>query len=333
MRTDGVGAPFDLLNSLYIRNDKTANYGYTKFGEFTHWNTPNLRRLTTENYFPLSLPGLANVTTLEINLLIFEIDFAVLLKELSRMRYLAYFTLKLDHYRSTSVEPIDTQLFERMELPSIRHLRVEIRCDKVHGSLLKPPLLSTLFFPGVVDLRVRLWGDVSKDYPEADDATLDLDEELVRTFRSIEQFPSVECFHLELHGDCIYADIVEQIESQRGFIELVIPLNMLPSIKHFTLRSNRHLLIKEEKKEDRRVPEDTFPAFETVTIETPDSRDVMTWISEILQKQKERGCWGEFRELVVVTVVDENKVDDKRKEKVTATYVGNAALAWCSESN
>ncbi len=49
----------------------------------------------------------------------------------------------------------------------------------------------------------------------------------------------------------------------------------------------------------------------------------------MLRKQKERGHWGEFRELVV-TVVDENEVDDKRKEKVTATYVGDAALAWCS---
>ncbi len=236
----GVGAPFDLAEFALYQERQDRKLRIHKVGEFTHWNTPNLRRLTTENYFPLSLPGLANVTTLEINLLIFEIDFAVLLKELSRMRYLAGLHVEAGPpQESFRLNLLILSCSRGWTLPSIRHLRVEIRCDKVHGSLLKPPLLSTLFFPGVVDLRVRLWGDVSKDYPEADDATLDLDEELVRTFRSIEQFPSVECFHLELHGDCIYADIVEQIESQRGFIELVIPLNMLPSIKHFTLRSKQ----------------------------------------------------------------------------------------------
>ncbi len=118
------------------------------------------------HYFPLSLPNLANVTTLDITLKPTQIDFTDVLKDLSRMRVLDDFTLKLDSC-SWNGRPNAIPQYEKTELTSVRRLRIDTECDFASGSesLLKKSLFSSLFFPGVVDLRVRFSGEVSKGLP------------------------------------------------------------------------------------------------------------------------------------------------------------------------
>jgi len=322
-----------LLESLDIRNDMSANSLYMSYNEFAHWNAPSLRRVTAVHYFPLSLPSLTNVTTLDITLILNQIDFSDMLADLSRMRFLEDFTLKLDSCSDGLVEPSESQQYERTELPSIRHLRIETERESVHdsdSSLVKCSLFSSLFFPGAVDLHVKLSGEVTKFYLEADYATLDLEEEIMQIFQNAEQFPCVRSFCLESCG--IYdgpPNTSYWIDSQQGYIEIFIPFNMLPNAKHFKLQSNRWTKVMEEREIEGRVPGDTLPTLETITIETPPDSPlsfVKSRIGDFLRKQKDRGEWGEFRELVVV---NGNVADDIRKKKVSETYVGDTVLEWC----
>ncbi len=198
-----------LLESLLIRNNKPANALYTNYSEFAHWNTPSLRHISAVHYFPLSLPNLENLTTLDITLILNQIDFAVVLKELSRMRALEDFALKLDNCSYPYVEPITIRNYKRTDLPSVRRLRIETELRKFDSgsSLLKRSLFSSLFFPGVIDLHVRLCGELPKLYPYSpndsnSDTTLELAIEVMDIFRNIEQFLRVERFHLELHALC-----------------------------------------------------------------------------------------------------------------------------------
>ncbi len=75
----------------------------------------NLRRLTTVQYFPLSLPSLVNVTTLDITLVVNQINLADLLKDLSKMSVLEDLTLKLDPCSKPFVEP-GVQSYTKTEL-------------------------------------------------------------------------------------------------------------------------------------------------------------------------------------------------------------------------
>jgi len=43
----------------------------------------------------------------------------------------------------------------------------------------------------------------------------------------------------------------------------------------------------------------------------------------MLRKQKDRGEWEAFRELIIATV------DEESGEKMMKIYVGDDALAWC----
>lgn len=81
-----VDAP--LLDSLRIMNEDPEDYIFGGYREFAYWNVPNLRRVTLLHYFLLSLPGLANVTTLDMTLIINQINFADLLKDISKMNAL-----------------------------------------------------------------------------------------------------------------------------------------------------------------------------------------------------------------------------------------------------
>ncbi len=84
-----------LLESLHIKNTN-IKFLCKSYRELAQWNTPSLRQITTIHYFPLSLPSLVNVTTLDITIILDQIDFADLLKDLSRMRVLNNLSLKLD---------------------------------------------------------------------------------------------------------------------------------------------------------------------------------------------------------------------------------------------
>ncbi len=94
------------------------------------------------DYFPLSLPGLANVTTFNVTLTLNQIDFADVLKDLSRMSALEDFTLKLCRPRDNIFNDA-VQLYEKTELPSIRRLNLEV---EVYYGLLAPLRKALPFF-------------------------------------------------------------------------------------------------------------------------------------------------------------------------------------------
>ncbi len=107
------------MESLHVKNDDDSGREVLKnYNIFAHWNTPNLRRVTAVYYFPCSLPGLANVTSLNLTLRVNQAD---LLKNLSTMIALEDLTLKLDMWSEPRVVP----LFEMTEVPSIRRLSIE----------------------------------------------------------------------------------------------------------------------------------------------------------------------------------------------------------------
>ncbi len=243
---------FPLLESLLIRNNKPANALYTNYSEFAHWNTPSLRHISAVHYFPLSLPNLENLTTLDITLILKSNRFCRraqgTLKDESSRRTSA---LKLDNCSYPYVEPITIRNYKRTDLPSVRRLRIETELRKFDSgsSLLKRSLFSSLFFPGVIDLHVRLCGELPKLYPYSpndsnSDTTLELAIEVMDIFRNIEQFLRVERFHLELHALCdALPNTAAWIGSQQGRISLFVPLNMLPSAKHISLQSNRSIVM------------------------------------------------------------------------------------------
>ncbi len=110
-----------MLESLIIRNDPHGNSLYWSYADFVHWNAPNLRRATSVHYFPF---GLENISTLDITIIINQINLADLLDGLSRMHILGELTMKLDRCSElfTIIEPGDMQPLERTELPSVRRL-------------------------------------------------------------------------------------------------------------------------------------------------------------------------------------------------------------------
>lgn len=321
------------LDSLQIRNDNSLDSVYRSYDEFAHWNTPNLRRLTTMHYFPLSLPSLANVTTLNITLILNQINFAHLLKDLSKMCNLIDFSLKLDCCVQPFMEPDEVLPYERTELPSVRRLKIETEFeDQLHSRSrsIKRSIFSFLFFPGAIDLHVRLSGELFQYEPGPDHVpdSLNLNKrELMCIFRHIEQFPRVERFCLEISA--YYSD-----DDFRRFewiaLEVMPPLHMLPSAKHFILQSNVEPYIQDYLGEEEvnvvppRILGNCKPALETITVDIFKSTYTTDrWIGTMLRKQKDRGEWEAFRELIIATV------DEESGEKMMKIYVGDDALAWC----
>ncbi len=345
-----IDAP--LLESLDIRNDEPANVLYKSYVELANWITPNLRTVTTVRYFPFLFAGggLENVTTLDITLILNQLNFTDLLNDLSWMNILENFTLKLE--RCSNLFPIaesdDLQSYEVLELPSVRHLRIETEYVDDYSrasSIQKLFLFSSLRFPGIVNLHVKVSGTLDEKDDEQDGvASLHLEGEIMRILWNFEQFPRVECFHLEVCAICNEDPYTYGFfESQYGVVALIIPIELLPSVKHFTLYSNKKLEIEDRDSGfwfddadfgDRDITHPavmapTLPALQTITIKTPKGRTRCSvgWVKGVLEKQKEQGQWEEFRQLVVVD--NDEFADDQPATKATRIYVGDAALAWC----
>ncbi len=326
------------LDSLQIWNDDSLDSIYRRYDEFAQWNTPNLRHLTTMHYFPLSLPSLANVTTLDITLILNQINFAHLLKDLSKMCSLDDFSLTLDCCMQPFMEPGEVRSYERTELPSVRRLKIETEFEYLlhsHSRPIKRSIFSSLFFPGAIDLHVRLSGVLFQSDPSPDNLPefLNLNKrEVMCIFRHVEQFPRVERFCLEISAR--YSD-----DDFRGgewiTLKVVPPLHMLPSVKHFILQSNVGLYMDkyfggegDDDDDEGVVPPRILgnfePALQTITVDMfKTDYAIEEWVGTTLRKQKERGEWEAFRELII-TVVDEGS-----GEKVTETYFGDDALAGC----
>ncbi len=163
------------------------------------------------------------------------------------------------------------------------------------------PLFSSLLFPGAVNFRVRLNGELAKVTREDDCAVLCLDPEMTSIFRNVEQFARVERFHLEAYAS-------NRITKYDAII-LQIPLDVLPDVKHLTLQSNMYMELGTRA---------TFTALHTINIDAPESWHIGYWAGSVLNMQKERGEWEEFRELLVRDEAD----------SIWQRYAGDAALEW-----
>lgn len=318
------------LEKLDIKNKKDRKSSFKSYCEFENWNAPCLRRVVTSHYFPLSLPALAHVTHLNVTLDLDEINLFDLLKDLARMKDLEDLVLKLEARGPESADDIQFERLEETELPCVRHLRVETD-DLRWGSVshLKY-LFSPLVFPRAVALSVILSGYVSKTYPEEDSAELYLCDEVECIFQHVAQFPQVEWFLLEVKGMNIAAGsgakTVYQLEAEQGTIRAIVPLKMLPSLKHFTLCTNGSLSVSSLHGSGELV---VHPAIETITIKAPSEMNIwgiVHFIRTTLEDQKSQSRWEDFRELVVMVA---EETGDPLKEKITRRYGRDAALAWC----
>lgn len=333
------------LVSLHIRNIKNPKrtlYGDPErtvkdYHEFQHWDAPNLRHLTSVYYFPLSLPGLVNVTSLDVTLKPGQINMINFHQDLSRMKNLESLALKLDGVIvSASYEYVD-QLESfgnvgEVEFQRVRRLEIEMNSQGSGWINIFKAFFSSMSFPSAVDLHIKVGGRLTVAYSEIDldEAFLTLSSEVESIIQHEEQFPRVERFYLEANGLNISdADDGHSVKDHRSFIRLSAPLGLLPNLKHFTLCSNgcpSPIYLTSSTSENQNLP--LFPALETITVQIIKnaSLEVAFFVRKVLLKQKEQGGWGEFRELIV----KDNSFDKKLKgNNVMKAYSRDDALEWC----
>ncbi len=177
-----------LLRELHIEGCSFNGSGDWPQWDWTRWNTPNLRHLTTDYYFPHALPGLATVTRLRVSLCINDDSTSRIFKEISRMVHLLDLALS---FSNDSDDTTDIVLHEKMEFPSVQRLVIENHLhipDEYRNPALKRSLFSSLFFPHVIDLRVELYGNASLDDMERSMRNLYFNKEVIRLFRHVDQF-------------------------------------------------------------------------------------------------------------------------------------------------
>ncbi|KLO18188.1 hypothetical protein SCHPADRAFT_993794 [Schizopora paradoxa] len=312
------------LESLHFRHHRLSPYLFKGFQEFQNWDAPNLRHLTSIHYFPLSLPALANLTTLDMTFFPGHINLGDLWKGLSRMKVLEDFALK---FESGGGNAGNDPFSDELELPSVRRVKIEMDSQPVKSVTLRT-FFSSMSFCGAVNFHLKLGGKILFTFDEDAGANLDLSAELGVILQHDMQFPCVERFCLEANsldiGD-ISAESFLESDSQWGEIILGVRLGLLPSLKHFTLRSNGCVIANIMELSVSGQPLHC-PALETITIQIvkPAVRGVAFRIESMLEKQKKRGGWGIFRELVVM-----DNGGDNRASKPMKAYAGDDALEWC----
>ncbi|KLO15351.1 hypothetical protein SCHPADRAFT_927269 [Schizopora paradoxa] len=336
----GFDAPS--LKSLSVRGERLPyRYWNEVFAELESWNAPGIRHITSSHYFPLRFPGLVNVADLNLKLDLDGINLTDVLNDLSKMTALKDLELTLDGGSNFRNLPLQE---ERTDMRGVERLHINVPFTKEHESDPRSSLkkfFSSLLFPGVVDLQINLTGDLKKSYPEADAAENSLIEVMIYIFQHTEQFPSVEWFYLKVIGDD--GSPLNARPDQIGRISLVVPLGLLPSLKHLKIFSNFKLLFFGDSgpgddffKQNPQfsweswlpgAPGMALPALEIISINIVDDRrwcQVISLAAKIMQEQKERGDWGRSSKLIVL---DSTKKGGGR----TSVYKGKAALEWCKD--
>ncbi|KLO08086.1 hypothetical protein SCHPADRAFT_1001188 [Schizopora paradoxa] len=321
-----------LLDELYIDYSDFVSEESPPW-DWSRWNTPNLRHLKTISYFPFFLPGLSSVTSLDLTIDVCDGQMSHTLEEISQMGNLRDLTLKL----SNAERPIHFAARKLLVIPQVRHLKIETAFNiriKDRSRRIERSIFSFLFFPNLVHLRLDLEG--TDYYHELKKANLDEEhtsrfyfkEEINRIFSYINQFPKVESLYFNIitpFGD---------LHNSKVRAEVAIPLNMLPSLKDFTLQSNTRFDIVEPDDPDDIFPDEeqavaprvvgnAFPILDSVTLDMFDISVVAKWLGDYLEKIKYRGKWDEFRELAIMERVGL----DLRK----SSYPGDEALKWCED--
>ncbi len=225
-----------LLEELCIQNDEWDGAGRCRW-DWSHWSTPKLRHIETIFYFPRSLPGLANVSSLVFMLPVEFLSLSGILLEISRMDNLQDFTFALCCGEEMDGERIE--LFERIEFPRVQRLHISTELNSPFEDrtpAVKRSLFSSLFFPCATYLHLEFLASIYADQGQwEDDGPHDFhfNKEISRVLRHVDQFSRVRDFHLR-----ILTPLEDHHDVNQGFTKLSIPLDMLPNVKHFTLESN-----------------------------------------------------------------------------------------------
>lgn len=326
------------LESLFIRGPgESLKYLTEAFGELQGWNAPCIRHITSRHYFPLRLPGLANVANLNLELDLAEVNLNDILESVSQMKALEDLEFTLVGLSIL----VEIHRVERAILLGVKRLQVNIQLAGRHhfssSSSLKS-FFSYLFFPRAVDLHINLKGLLRDFYPKEGHAEVCMVMDMMCIFQHPEQYPAVQSFRLKVFG-AGYSPPGKSLNSIDR-ISLVVPLGMLPSVKCFDLSSNcRLLLLGDDGRGDAFFRQHTqyswetwlpgapgmaSPALEIISINIVKDRPLIRFIADIMQKQKERGDWAMFRKLVVLDTSG-NRTGDRSE------YIGEAALQWCVE--
>ncbi|KLO15308.1 hypothetical protein SCHPADRAFT_995919 [Schizopora paradoxa] len=305
--------------------------------DWSGWNCPNLSSIKIIAFFPLGLPALSNVSSLDLTLRLEDEMLPDILEEISGLHKLEELLVTFTNSRLGN----DLVLMERFEFPQIRRLKIatetHFRFDDTSSGA-KRSVFSSLFFPNVVHLEIEITGgDYTVLYEEPDDIEHTQDfyfnKELNRIFRHFNQFPRVETFHLDIYSP--FGDHHDPSHSPSRCSELSIPLNMLPKVRDFVFRSNTCFEIKEPDDPEEmyfadesaiplRVVGDAFPTLRTVTLDVLDTSAIAEWLEGYLMRLKDRGEWDGFHELIVVW--------DRNSGLRKASFAGEKALEWCNSN-
>lgn len=320
-----------LLEELQIANDSWDISGTCDW-DWSQWNTPKLRRVEAVFCFPSHLPGLASVISLELTLHADHVSISGILAEISRMDHLLDFTFTLLS-SEMDVEPIEVPV--KMIFSSVQrlHITTELHFPEENPNpAIKSALFSSLFFPSVVKLHLKLLDYDHDKYLhdpgwEDSDALINsyFNNEIARIFRHVEQFPRVSEFHLRVHPA-----LSSYRGSVGGVIYLSVPLDMLPGLKHFTLVSDTGLEMSQPNELDEvnfedgvpppRVVGDVLPVLDTIVLDLPQAGGIADWVCDYLQGLRDQERVG-FRELIVM---EGNASSGRRK----ASFLGDDALEW-----
>ncbi|KLO04812.1 hypothetical protein SCHPADRAFT_1003188 [Schizopora paradoxa] len=270
--------------------------------DWSQWNCPRLHHVIALDYFPLHLPGLSNVSVLDLVLHVEDKNMAKILDQLVMMKNLQYLELEFVNL----VNSYEFVVFDRHDFLQIKDLKltteVHIRVDNPSPGI-KRSIFSSMFFPAAVRLDLTLKVD-SMEYESyrdiRDTHKYYFNEEINRLLRHADQFPLVEEFSLEI----VTPSDEERYSEDRS--EIYVPLNMLPSLKRFTLNCNSAFDIKEPEEPDGvfyedehtvapRVAGDAFPVLEAITLDVKKPYDAAGWVKEYLREVQNRGmCFGPF---------------------------------------
>ncbi|KLO18200.1 hypothetical protein SCHPADRAFT_993805 [Schizopora paradoxa] len=311
------------LESLHLKSNRNVVSTFEICHEFQHWHLPSLRHLTSVYYFPVNLPGLVNLVSLDLTIKPGEISLPEIHKELSRMKALEEISLKLRREGGFILGRRHFPSFDKAEFPRVRNIKIEMESQSPHWFDVFRVFFSSMSFPEAVDLQVKVEGTISSTIYPGEKASFLLSNEVYSIFQHDAQFPRVERFCLEATVAASDIYYMTPLEARRVEISLVIPLALLPNAKHFTLISNGCLEVYPMKYHSGELL--YASALETITVRIIElaTRSVASLIKRYLTEQKERRGWATFRELVVI---DNSHGSDDRIKKA---YAGDDALKWC----
>ncbi|KLO08088.1 hypothetical protein SCHPADRAFT_1001189 [Schizopora paradoxa] len=304
----------------------------------SRWNCPSLRSIKAFNSFPLNLPSLSSVTDLYVALKVDEENIPEIFGEIKKMQNLQNLGLEIANILHHS----DIVVYERFEFSQVKHLRVITELHMQNNDIspmLKRSIFSSLFFPGATEFVLELTGD---DFPASYDEDEDWNQlrirdyyfngEINRIFRHVDQFPLVEVFSLKI---CL--QLRDHCDSA-GRSEVYVPLNMLPSLKHWhlILDSNARFEIKEPEVPDeaytaeeelvaRRVAGNAFPILDSITLCAQEPGILAELVGEYLLEVKRHGGWTGLFELHI------KDVNTSGRDQVPVSYVGTEVLDWCED--